>query len=280
MNSQIHLFLFNTKPRVELDGKEVHIPETSLDLLIYLAVENQLIHDREKLTQRLYETTADRDRLRQVALGNLDKEIKRICIRSSAPNTIGYDGSQVAVDVHEFTTLVTLIHENIPLTIYTQVYPQLLEAYELYNHHFLEGYLPASYGLNSWIRAKRTAFQEMFHGLLEKLVQYEIVNMRYEQAWMHAERWHQNLSNASLPLQYLIWLATNTDAYGQALSYLSRLEALSSSDEHVIGYSVEEWRRLFSRGIKPDIQALKLNRDARVEVAELINLASQRPDRP
>ncbi len=275
MSAEITLCLLSNVPKIIINSKEIHVPDASLDLFIYLAVTNQPTHDRDVLTRRLYESTAFRDRLRQTALGNLNKEIKTLCIRPALPHLVGYDGSQVKVDVHEFTTLIEAARENGGQYVSNAVYLQLLVAYDLYQSHFLKDYSPTLYGLTPWIQEQRRTLREMFHGLLEKLVQYEVAEEMYTQARIHAERWHQSLPDTDLPLQYLIWLAANTNAHGDVLNYLDQLEALGSPDLRVIGHSPEEWRRLLDRQVKPDIQVLKLNESARVEVSELLEVATE-----
>lgn len=267
MEIELH-FLVN-QPLVIFRGEETNLPDSSLDLLIYLAVENRSIHDRDVLTRRLYETTKHRDRLRQAALGQMDKAFKDIFIRQSANHSVGYDGSQVWVDVNEFSNIVNTAYSQKP------AYSQLLAAYDLYENDFLKDYEPTLYGLKSWITEKRKILQELFHEVLERLVKHEISENLYEEARIHAERWRQSLPDIDLPLQYLLWLTTNMDTHGQTLIYLKELEDLDVSEPRLIGFSPQEWRRILNRKQKPGKEALQLHDEARVEISDLISISSE-----
>lgn len=276
MSTEITLQLLSNVPKVTFNAKDIRIPDSSLDLFIYLAVENQASHDRDVLTRRLYETTAARGRLRQTALGNLTKDIKDRCIRQSPPHLVNYDGSRVTVDAHDFVRLAQAVDGSNGRTPGSQAYPQWIAAYRLYQNHFLEDYQPTLYGLVPWIEEQRRKLRELFHRLLEKLVQYEITEELYVEARIHAERWHQSLPDSELPLQYLIWLAANMGEHLDAIRHLKSLEELESTEPRVIGYSHGEWRRLLDRSILPDKTALNLRASARVDVAELLDRASRR----
>lgn len=275
MKPEICLYLLRVAPIVKYQGVETHISDSSLDLLIYMAVEDQPIHDRDVLTRRLYESTQRRDNLRQSALGNLNKEIKDLCIRPSPPNTVGYDNTHMWVDVHEFSRLVRNVNGNDLLSGDDQAYTQLLAAYDLYQHHFLEAYSPTLYGLTSWIEEQRRNLRELFHSLLERLIQYEIANEMYAEASLHAESWHQSLPDDELPLQYLIWLTARMEAHGQTRGYLRDLEVRASNEARIIGYSAQEWRRRLERKIRPEIEDLRLGDSTRVEISKLLSIASK-----
>ena len=189
MEPEIRLHLFNNRPRIEFNGVDLHVQDSSLDLFAYLAVENQAEYDRDELVQRLYESLDSKDNFRKAALGGLNKEIKSICTIYPAPhNMLGYDGSHVRVDVLEFTNLAKRASEVNSLTAYKLIAPQLLEAYDLYHDDFLNGYTPALYGLGRWIEEKQAALRELFHRLLERLVQYEILDDQYDKSQLVTSR--------------------------------------------------------------------------------------------
>ncbi len=275
MTTEITLQLLNNRPKVELNGSDIHIPETSRELLIYLAVENKAEYDRDELTLRLYESLEFRSSFRKTALGYLPKEIKGLCIWPTR-HTINFDSSHVRVDVHDFQMLVESIPENYSSAAFRQMAPQLVQACDLYQDDFLKGYEPALYRLNPWLQEKRNFFRTLFHRLLEKLIQYQISTQDYNSALTYAQRWHDNDRDANLPLQYLIWLAANLDAHTLMLKSVEQLEHIDTARSGIIGYTPTEWRRLFERKMKPDVSILQLNTSERIEVQELLALASDR----
>ncbi|QPC81259.1 hypothetical protein G4Y79_16290 [Phototrophicus methaneseepsis] len=270
--SVLRIQLLAGRPIVDLDGKNLDIPEASLDLLIYLALENKPSYDRDHLTQVLYEslTDANKESFRKHALHSLSKSVRDLCIKAER-TTLSYDGSQVWIDVQEFIALSDVTAEQKTLAARKRVHTSLKQAYDLYQEDFLQDYGLSSKrrGLKPWMQKHYDALRSRFHQLLEKLIQNEITFGNYEAALKYAVRWHESLPTANLPLQYLIWLSAHTQRHTQMLQYWDILTEVELNDSNIIGYPSVGWKQLFDRGVQPELGVLKLDTVARVNIHDL-----------
>jgi WD40 repeat protein/DNA-binding SARP family transcriptional activator len=196
---QLALYLLGP-PRVERDGKEVHIGRRkALALLAYLAVTGER-HQRDALATLLwpeYDQSGARTDLRRTlsllnrALGEgwLDVDRETAGLRQAQPES---SGQVLWLDVAAFQARLAECegHGHAATEVCTECVPPLAEAVRLYRDDFLAGFtLRDSLAFDEWQFFQTQGLRDELAGALVRLANYYTSQGDFEPAIAYARRW-------------------------------------------------------------------------------------------
>jgi DNA-binding SARP family transcriptional activator/predicted ATPase len=181
-------------PRVERDGKGIHIGRRkALALLAYLAVERG-VHRREALAALFwpeYDPSAARADLRRT-LSLLRRKLGQGCLCVDR-ETAGIDpDAEVGLDVAQLKDLLARCasHAHPRDQVCPECVPALEEAVALYRGDFMAGFtLPDSLAFDEWQFFQTQGLRDQLAGALERLIGLYTETEAHDRAIEYARRW-------------------------------------------------------------------------------------------
>lgn len=205
----------------KLDG----LPTMLFFLLIYLVTEGHEEYNRDEVKRNLGWIEKDlTDILHQLR--------KRLGVANCLPvvkthdkSIIFFDRKNVWVDSWEFFERATEIMNKSKNAVDSALADQIYETLSLYKAPFLHNVKLAKNSELTWIEKHRTTLSNLYQALLNRLIEFHIVQGQLDEAKIIAQRWLNSAAEILIkPLQYLIWIGIkqgNLDEVEQI--YLARL---------------------------------------------------------
>ncbi|MCA9881642.1 MAG: hypothetical protein KC708_01670 [Anaerolineae bacterium] len=282
MNKRLIFRLLRTYAQVSLDGKEKSLQKAGLEFLMYLTIKDEPKYDRADLAQSLYgrpeNVLVDPDpkgHLRKGVLPKILQEVKDVCLYEVHQATIGFDNSEVWVDVVEFQKLSQIDKSLEGDFIPTEQLEALLSAVALYEGDLVSTYKSDIHEINDWLLDTRLSLRTQFHSVLERLIRHYITVGSYEEARVQAEKWWARDRDNMTPLQFLIWLSARLHLMDRFRHYLTELDELQKTQFVPFGKVADDWRILIELGHEPTIDDIGIKGRARYSPSDLLNIAKQ-----